>query len=232
MSNIVVKEKHCPDCNRTLDSSMFSRNRSRHDGLQSVCKSCLKDRGTRWRHSKNPPKKKELLPVNHKKCTKCNNVLHKESFNKQNNGFLGKRGSCRSCDSKTHKVWRDNGGREWDNNYKKYRKDTDPIYKLKYITRLRVNEVLKRSNITKRHSGIVLLGCSLEEYKSHLESKFYKDSISGEMMSWKNHGIIWEVDHIIPLATAKNEKELLSLFHYSNTQPLTISENRSKGSFF
>lgn len=232
MSDILKKSKYCPDCKETLDLSLFSKNRARHDGFQSVCKSCLKARCTKWRHEKNPPKEKEVLPLDHKRCTKCNEVLHKESFNKQKNGFLGKRGSCKSCDSKQHKVWRNNGGREWDNNYKKYRKDTDPLFKLKYITRLRVNEVLKKYHITKRHSGIKLLGCSVEDYKKHLESKFYKDPVSGEMMSWENHGIVWEVDHITPLSSAKDEATLFSLFHFSNTQPLTILENRSKGGSF
>jgi 5-methylcytosine-specific restriction endonuclease McrA len=40
-------------------------------------------------------------------------------------------------------------------------------------------------------------------------------------MNWDNYGKIWEVDHIYP--TSKGGS-----FHYMNTQPLLISENRKK----
>jgi 5-methylcytosine-specific restriction endonuclease McrA len=41
-------------------------------------------------------------------------------------------------------------------------------------------------------------------------------------MNWDNYGVDWEVDHIHPLSKGGS-------FHYTNTQPLTIEENRSKG---
>jgi 5-methylcytosine-specific restriction endonuclease McrA len=41
-------------------------------------------------------------------------------------------------------------------------------------------------------------------------------------MNWDNYGTHWEIDHTIPLS--KNGS-----FHYTNTTPMTISENRSKG---
>lgn len=37
-----------------------------------------------------------------------------------------------------------------------------------------------------------------------------------------------EFDHIIQLATALNEDDLLRLNHYTNFQPLEIDKNRSK----
>ena len=47
-------------------------------------------------------------------------------------------------------------------------------------------------------------------------------------MTWENYGIYWEYDHIIQLATALNEDDLLRLNHYTNFQPLEIDKNRSK----
>ena len=40
-------------------------------------------------------------------------------------------------------------------------------------------------------------------------------------MNWENWGIYWEIDHIIPLNKG-------GTFHFSNTQPLTITNNRKK----
>ena len=40
-------------------------------------------------------------------------------------------------------------------------------------------------------------------------------------MNWDNYGKMWEIDHIFPLSRGGS-------FHYTNTQPLTILENRTK----
>ncbi len=53
-------------------------------------------------------------------------------------------------------------------------------------------------------------------------------------MNWNNAGVYkknsfnvgWDIDHIIPLSTAKTEEELLKLCYYSNTQPLCSKINR------
>ena len=46
-------------------------------------------------------------------------------------------------------------------------------------------------------------------------------------MSWDNHGE-WHLDHIIPMASATNEKEVIKLNHYTNFQPLWAEENLQK----
>lgn len=32
--------KRCPRCNQTLETSLFHKNKARHDGLESICKEC------------------------------------------------------------------------------------------------------------------------------------------------------------------------------------------------
>lgn len=48
-------------------------------------------------------------------------------------------------------------------------------------------------------------------------------------MSFDNQGE-WHLDHIIPLATAETEEEIIRLNHYTNFQPLWAFDNLSKGS--
>ena len=50
-------------------------------------------------------------------------------------------------------------------------------------------------------------------------------------MNWENHGK-WEVDHIIPIKSAKNEEELIAILHHKNLQPLWKEENSTKRARF
>ena len=72
-----------------------------------------------------------------------------------------------------------------------------------------------------------IIGCSFEDFKLYLESKFE------DWMNWKNYGLYngeyksgWDIDHIKPLSSAKTENDIYHLSHYSNLQPLCSRENR------
>ena len=71
-----------------------------------------------------------------------------------------------------------------------------------------------------------ILGCSFEEFKSYIESKF------DEKMSWENHGTYWHIDHITPISWAECEEDVYLLNHYTNLQPLNKFENLSKNNRF
>jgi hypothetical protein len=52
-------------------------------------------------------------------------------------------------------------------------------------------------------------------------------------MNWENYGLYngtekygWDIDHVIPLSTAKTEEDVLRLNHYTNLQPLCGYHNR------
>ena len=79
--------------------------------------------------------------------------------------------------------------------------------------RIRLRNALKKE--FKSGKTLELLGCSIKEYVVYLEKQFDQN------MNWENYGMYWEIDHTIPLS--KNGS-----FHYSNTTPMIISENRSK----
>ena len=72
-----------------------------------------------------------------------------------------------------------------------------------------------------------LVGCTVQELRDHLESKFT------DGMSWENHGE-WHVDHIKPCASyaLADEAQQKECFHYTNLQPLWANDNMSKGSLW
>ncbi len=91
--------------------------------------------------------------------------------------------------------------------------------------RRRLHHALKGN--AKTGSAVRDLGCSIDELKLHLESKFKPG------MTWENHSLLgWHIDHIKPLASfdLTNRDELLKAIHYTNLQPLWAEENMKKGS--
>lgn len=115
------------------------------------------------------------------------------------------------------------------NSYQRQRRKKDPSFRLADCIRRRLNSVLFGRN--KSASSMVLIGCSKDEFKAHIERQF-KDG-----MTWENHGKFkgqWALDHQIPCAAfnlAKPEEQL-KCFHFSNYRPLWVSDNASKGPVF
>ena len=99
---------------------------------------------------------------------------------------------------------------------------------INYILRKRIRNriTIAIKNNQKVGSAIENLGCSIEELKKHLESKFQPG------MSWDNYGRYgWHIDHVKPLSSfdLANKEEFLKACHYSNLQPLWWKDNLSKG---
>lgn len=111
---------------------------------------------------------------------------------------------------------------EQSRRYLAKKRATDPVFKLSCRLRIRTAYAFKRSGL-KKPSGIeTILGATIQTAKDYLESKFQPG------MSWENHGR-WHIDHVIPLASAKTEEELISLCRYTNLQPLWATDNIRKG---
>ncbi len=106
--------------------------------------------------------------------------------------------------------------REYQNIWMKNKYNTDINYKLKINVKGRIVFSLKKDNLKKGEKITEYLGCSIENYKIYLEQQFLPE------MNWENHGTIWEIDHIIPIAffDLLIREEQKKCFHYSNTQPL------------
>lgn len=108
---------------------------------------------------------------------------------------------------------------------RKERLKLDIQYRLKRRLRYRLWCALK--GFTKHKSTMQLLGCSLPQFKEHLEKQF------NEGMNWNNYGRGgWVIDHIKPFASfdLNNSQQIEIVCHYSNLQPLWEQANLLKGS--
>lgn len=112
--------------------------------------------------------------------------------------------------------------REWHRNYETKRKRTDLNYRLAKSLRDRLYKAITRES--KLMSASELVGCGIEELKSHIEKQF------SEGMCWENYGR-WHIDHIKPCISFDLNilDQQLECFHFTNLRPLWDFENRSKG---
>lgn len=161
----------------------------------------------------------------------------------------GLRSSCKLCYNISQKRYDDKNitsKREYQRNYQRYlyqssenvrkrqklnkkfyykkRSQVDPLYKLiKGIRCLITNSF----NYKKPKYSEEILGCSFDEFKMYLESKFEP------WMTWENRGKYngefeygWDLDHIIPISSGKTEEEILKLNYFTNFSPLCSKVNR------
>ena len=151
----------------------------------------------------------------HRYCRECMSKRGKVEYNTDKEKHLKR---TRQYQDDNRDYFRKKSKSHYHNNKDYYRKwnqnkmDTDPLFRLRHAINALINHHLKEG---KSQSSIEYLGCTIQEYKIHLEPLFTPE------MNWDNYGSYWEIDHIHPLAKGGS-------FHYTNTQPLTITDNRVK----
>ena len=115
------------------------------------------------------------------------------------------------------------GYNKWQNEQYK----SDPLFKIKCLIRGNANRAIK-GKLPKSHSSLYYIGCTVDEFKKHIESLFKPG------MNWENHGNgegKWNIDHIIPLDTLNDTSsiyQILKISNYKNLQPLWSKDNLIK----
>jgi hypothetical protein len=108
--------------------------------------------------------------------------------------------------------------------HSKLRCESDENYRLS----LRLRTSMSRAMV-KNKSGakvVELLGCSIQEFRKYIESKFQPG------MTWDNYGANgWHLDHIWPISKfdLTDLEQRKKAVHFSNMQPLWAIDNQKKG---
>lgn len=160
----------------------------------------IRDMNRRYRQ------RRKLNILDYRKCLICSS------------SFFPKRHNSKVCSDNCRRVKNANRNKR----YFQHRYSKDINFKLASILRTRINKILTRNMRPK--SVIDSVGCSINELKTHLESKFQPG------MSWYNYGE-WHIDHVRPLSSfdLTDEIEYKEACHYTNLQPLWAADNLSKG---
>jgi len=239
--------KVCCRCKESKEESLFGKCSSSKDGLKSSCKSCRNIDAIVYRKSdigkKTYIKYKDLNKdriENYKKewyienkediltNSKENYKKNKEIINKRSRDYVNNNKEVISEYQKSYYNKNKNIIREYKRVYSSERSKTDLLFKLKNNISSLIRVSMKKVGFKKHSKSIDILGCNIEEFRLYIESKFEP------WMNWDNHGKYngeyssgWDIDHIIPISTSKNEDEIVVLNHYTNLRPLCSRVNRN-----
>lgn len=202
--------KICKKCNAQKSLDEFPKCSRNKDGLHSNCKPCINLINKVYRDSN-----KEAFNAN------------RRQYYKDNIEYLRNQKRINAKKFKESKAIYDKQYRQLNKvkiaQYKRLWEKLNLTLerKIKRNLRRRLNHAL-HGNL-KCDKTLNLLGCSIEFFKSYLESQFT------EGMTWENYGN-WHIDHIIPcykfnLTIPSQQREC---FHFSNQRPLWAIDNLSR----
>jgi|688.fasta_scaffold302984_2 hypothetical protein len=201
--------KKCCKCEELKEVCFFGKYNKSKDGLRGECKQCRKKY-----YSLNKKqiieKVKDYYIVNKEKISEYQKqyyFINKIKLDNYKNEYI---------QNNKEKV------KNRINEYTVNKRKTNILLKLKHNYRNRTNHAFNKKSYSKNSKTMKMLGCDWEYLKKYIENKFTNG------INWDNYGE-WHIDHVIPLSSANNEKELIDMCHYTNLQPLWAKENLSKG---
>lgn len=223
-----MEYKHCYKCKQKKQLNEFHKMKNSKDGHRSICKECRKPLSKEYQiknKEKIKIKKKEYrennlkaISIKRKKYREENKekikCLKQKSYQKNKNKHQE---TCKIYKMKNYEKIK-----QIQRDYKKNRRKTDSNYKIITNMRSRINAGLRKK--IKSTSTKKLLGCTIKQFREHLESLFSSE------MTWNNYGSYWHIDHILSCSAfeLQNSEEQEICFHWTNMRPLEAIENLIK----
>ena len=212
--------KSCSKCKLDKEFISFHKSSRNKCGYRSQCISCEREY-------------KEVNKDKYKEYSKNRpyDAISKRNYYLENKEYILLQRKSAYENNKESKL-------EYQKNYNKINKDkrnaylserrqNDPLFRLITNVRNLIYNSFYYNGYSKNSKTEELLGCSFEELKDYLESKFEP------WMNWDNRGLYsgefnygWDIDHVIPLSSVNKEDEIIKLNHYTNLQPLCSKINR------
>jgi hypothetical protein len=204
--------KPCSICKLTLNLSAFGRDRHKRDGLTVHCKPCSKLVRNGYRAPPTPR-------ITERVCTICSTLKPMDDYYTHST-------KCKKCQLAHIASKRVSTAKPLSTNgrsvYVRLRRQSNSLFKLRSNIGTLIANCLTNSGYTKESNTASILGCSFDQFYDHIEQQF---TIG---MSWTNRNL-WHIDHIIPVAFAQTQQELIQLNHYTNLRPIWAVDNLAKG---
>ena len=228
--------KTCTKCGIEKSLEEYHRHRMSKSGRRTVCKCCRsEEHKEQW---KTDSAYRSRIASNSEQWRATNPEQYRE---------MGRRGDAKRSGSakrraSNKKYQRSEKGKiviarrektekriTWHRDYQKRRRLEDLDFRIRQNLRTRLTRAIRIDQ--KSGSAVRDLGCSIEEFKIHIQNLFQ------EGMSWENWGHVgecWHLDHIIPLSSfdLADRDQFLKACHYTNIQPLWATDNFRKSDSF
>jgi len=206
--------KTCNCCGAEKEEKEFAKDRSKRDGLQTMCKECRKV-SNRLSREKNIEKRREVV-----------------------NKYADEHKTEKKLYDKQYQIEHESERKEYKRRYyaehktainkkQNERKATDICFKISCVLRSRARHAFYGES--KPAATLELLGCTWEDFKIYIEKQFKPG------MNWQNNTPTgWHFDHIKPIASfdLTDIEQAKTAFHYTNCQPLWAEENLRKGASY
>lgn len=244
--------KVCKKCHKSKSYELYHKNFRLKDGFQPICKECLSEIA-KYNYLKNKEYSKKYKEINKEKnkvkleeykikwkkeeeikkeknpkiILEENNEYQKfysKNYREKNKEYFKEYTHKNKFRMKElNKRWRENN-KGYNTKYINNRREKDVVFKFSINVRSLISNAFSRgkNQYKKNAKTETILGCTIEEFINYISAQFKKG------MSFDNHGE-WHLDHIIPIATAQSEEDIIRLNHYTNFQPLWWDENIKKG---
>jgi hypothetical protein len=214
--------KVCRKCGIEKNESDYYK---RIKGYENICKKCRSTQTMVFRRNDSTYRKRHNEQA---KSYRDRDVNKKKIKQRKSKYYLENKESIKEY---LIKYYSDevNRKRKIKTNYNRNRQriKSDPLYTFSYSIREMIRNSFKRNRFIKESITEKIIGCSFDQLKIYLESRFES------WMTWENRGLYngelnygWDIDHIIPISVAENSMELIKLNHYTNLQPLCSKINR------
>lgn len=204
-----MKSKVCTKCGVEKPVDGFHVESRRKDGRKNQCKKCVaalnKEHYNRNREQ-NLERSLEYYQRNRKQA-----IEYQQRYRQHNKEKKAKYNRDYFQQNKKQIA-------EYRRGYRKKRYSEDPVFKIKLNVRNLVCGSFITKGYTKKSRTYEILGCCYKDFVKHINNNPYGFTIGDERL---------DLDHIIPLATATTEEELLKLNHFTNFQLLPSEYNRN-----
>jgi hypothetical protein len=234
-----METKICSKCKVNKDVCEFYLRKESPDGFRNECKKCLSENNKKKYTEKkdekiyqskkyyesnkeNILKKRKDYYKNNSEKIKNYRQNNKEKIKETRKNYLEKNNEKIKLYKKIYRKKNRKNIQSYMNTYNVERTRNDVLYKISLNLRSRIRQFLKQKGFQKKSKTFELIGCSPDFLKEHIEKQFT------EGMSWDLMGKHIHIDHIIPLSSAKSEKDIYKLCHYTNLQPLWAEDNLKK----
>jgi hypothetical protein len=109
--------------------------------------------------------------------------------------------------------------------YERTKRQTDPVYRFRTSFMCLISQYLRKRGYKGGKGVWEIVGCDFETFLQYIKSQFSEGMC---LENYGHSGECWNIDHIIPISTAKNDDDLERLNHYTNLRPMWAHENYIK----